>query len=261
MKLKNTIELKEQGYTIIKNLVQDNWLDLLRDALDDAFVEHRKIQINNNNDVQTSGVALHVLLSNTIFIEFLDDLQKKGFFKFLSESFFNGKCIINSFSGLDNLPNQPNFSAIVHRDLRFYSGEFPIMLNCLLMVDDFTIENGGTYLLPYSHIEERKPNDEEFFKNAVQAVGKKGDMLVFNANVWHSSAPNHTQNHRRAIPITVSKSFMKQLLDYPRAIGYDKIDNFSLDLQQLLGYHSRVPASLDEWYQPENKRFYKKDQD
>ena len=38
-------------------------------------------------------------------------------------------------------------------------------------------------------------------------------------------------------------------------------DEFSFELQQLLGYHSRVPASLDEWYQPENKRFYKKEQD
>ena len=86
-------------------------------------------------------------------------------------------------------------------------------------------------------------------------------MLVFNANVWHSSAPNITQYHRRAIPITVSKSFMKQLLDYPRAIGYDKIDEFTPELQQLLGYHSRVPASLDEWYQPEKNICYKKDQD
>lgn len=261
MKTENIIELKDQGYTIIRNLIDDKWLDLLRDGLDKAFIEHRQTQLNNGNDIHTDGVALHVLLSNTIFISFLEKLQKTGFFNFLSESFFNSKCIINSFSGLDNLPNQPNFSAIVHRDLRFYSGDFPIMLNCLLMVDDFTVENGGTYLLPYSHLEKRKPSDEEFFQNAIQAVGKKGDMLIFNANVWHSSAPNTTQDHRRAIPITVSKSFMKQLLDYPRAIGYNRIDDFSLELQQLLGYHSRVPASLDEWYQPEDKRFYKKDQD
>jgi len=261
MKKENIIELKSQGYTIVRNLIDENWLDLLKDNLDDAFIEHRKTQLNNNNDIQTNGVALHVLLSNPSFIDFLGELHRKNFFKFLSESFFNSKCIINSFSGLDNLPNQPNFSAIVHRDLRFYSGDFPIMLNCLLMVDDFTIENGGTYLLPYSHLEERKPSDEEFFQNAIQAVGKKGDMLIFNANVWHSSAPNITQDHRRAIPITVSKSFMKQLLDYPRAIGYNKMNEFSLEIQQLLGYHSRVPSSLDEWYQPEKNRFYKKDQD
>ena len=160
MKKENIIELKEQGYTIIRNLVDENWLDLLRDALDKAFIEHRKTQLNNHNDIQTNGVALHALLSNPIFINFLEDIQNKKFFEFLSESFFNGKCIINSFSGLDNLPNQPNFSAIVHRDLRFYSGDFPIMLNCLLMVDDFTIENGATYLLPYSHLDEQKPSDE-----------------------------------------------------------------------------------------------------
>jgi len=261
MTQENFIELNKQGYTIIRDLVDNTWLNTLREAIDKAFIEHRTTQLNNGNDIKTNGVALHVLLSNPIFINFLEDLQNKGFFNFLSENFFKSNCIINSFSALDNLPNQPNFSAIVHRDLRFYSGDFPIMLNCLLMVDDFTIENGGTYLLPYSHLEERKPSDEEFFQNAIQTVGQKGDMIIFNANIWHSSAPNITQDHRRAIPITVSRSFMKQLLDYPRAIGYDKIDNFSLELQQLLGYHSRVPASLDEWYQPEDKRFYKKNQD
>jgi hypothetical protein len=261
MTQENYIELKKIGYTIIKNLIDNDWIDILKKSVDNAFIEHRKTQLNNNNDIQTDGVALHVLLSNPIFIEFLKHLQEKNLFKFLQESFFGSNCIINSFSALNNLPNQSNFSAIVHRDLRFYSGEFPIMVNCLLMVDDFTIENGGTYLLPYSHLEERKPSEKEFFKNAVQATGKKGDMLIFNSNVWHSSAPNKTQEDRRAIPITVSRSFMKQLLDYPRAIGYNKIDEFNLSLQQLLGYHSRVPASLDEWYQPEDKRFYKKNQD
>jgi ectoine hydroxylase-related dioxygenase (phytanoyl-CoA dioxygenase family) len=261
MTQENFIELNKQGYTIVRNLVDQDWLNLLKNSVDEAFIEHRKTQLNNGNDIKTEGVALHVLLSNPVFIDFLEDLQNKGFFNFLSESFFKSNCIINSFSALDNLPNQPNFSAIVHRDLRFYSGDFPIMLNCLLMVDNFTIENGGTYLLPHSHLEERKPSDEEFFSKAIQATGKKGDMIVFNANVWHSSAPNITQDHRRAIPITVSRSFMKQLLDYPRAIGYDKIDTFSNELQQLLGYHSRVPASLNEWYQPEDKRFYKKNQD
>ena len=204
---------------------------------------------------------MHVLLSNPVFTDFLQTLLDNGFIKSLQDNFFNSNCILNSLSALNNLPNQPNFSAVVHRDLRFYSGEFPIMLNCLIMLDDFTIENGGTYLLPKSHLEERKPSDEEFFKNAIQAVGIKGDILIFNANVWHASAPNTTQSDRRAIPFTVSKSFMKQLLDYPRALGYNKMDSYSTKLQQFLGYHSRVPASLEEWYQPEDKRFYKKNQD
>jgi ectoine hydroxylase-related dioxygenase (phytanoyl-CoA dioxygenase family) len=256
-----TIELKELGYTFLRNQVDSTWLNILANEIDKAFIEHRNIQLSNNNDIKSDGVALHVLLNSPVFTDFLQTLLDNRFIQSLRDNFFHSNCILNSFSALNNLPNQSNFSAIVHRDLRFYSGDFPIMLNCLLMIDDFTIENGGTYLLSKSHLEERKPSDSEFFENATQAVGKRGDILVFNANVWHAAAPNTTQHDRRAMPFTISKSFMKQLLDYPRALGYDKINTFSYELQQLLGYHSRVPASLNEWYQPEIDRFYKKNQD
>lgn len=261
MKKEQAQELKEKGYTILRNQIDEKWLNLLTKEVDRAFVEHRNVQLANGNDINTDGVALHVLLSSPLFIEFLQTLLDNGFIQSLQDNFFHSKCIVNSLSALNNLPNQPNFSAVVHRDLRFYSGDFPIMLNCLLLVDDFTVENGGTYLLTGSHLEERKPTDEEFFSNAIQATGRRGDIVVFNANVWHSSAPNTTQEDRRAIPFTVSRSFMKQLLDYPRAIGYDKMDTFTPEMQQLLGYYSRVPASLEEWYQPEDNRYYKKDQD
>jgi ectoine hydroxylase-related dioxygenase (phytanoyl-CoA dioxygenase family) len=255
------LNLKDNGYVILKKRISDDLLNILTQAVDESFIKHKQTQLENNSDIKTDGVALHALLSNNVFIDLLQTLIDNGFIKELQEAYFNSKCILNSLSALNNLPNQPNFSSVIHRDLRFYSGDFPIMLNCLIMLDNFTIENGGTYLLPKSHLEERKPSDEEFFNNAIQAVGTRGDILIFNANVWHASAPNITQNNRRAIPITISKSFMKQLLDYPRALGYDRMEEFSYELQELLGYHSRVPASLEEWYQPEDKRFYKKNQD
>jgi ectoine hydroxylase-related dioxygenase (phytanoyl-CoA dioxygenase family) len=261
MTSQENLELKNQGFTILKNRINASQLDSLSNAIDLAFIKHKQAQIENNSDIKTDGVALHALVNDDTFITLLDTLIKDGFIQELQDNFFHSRCILNSLSALDNLPNQPNFSANFHRDLRFYSGDFSIMLNCLIMVDDFTIENGGTFLIPGSHLEERKPTEQELFFKAIQAVGNKGDILIFNANVWHASAPNNTQNHRRAIPITISKSFMKQLLDYPRAIGYNRMNEFNNELQQFLGYHSRVPASLNEWYQPEDKRFYKKYQD
>ena len=79
----NSIELKEKGYTIIRNVVNEEWLNILKNAVDKAFIEHRNTQVKNNNDIRTDGVALHVLLSNPIFIEFLEYLQKSGFFESL----------------------------------------------------------------------------------------------------------------------------------------------------------------------------------
>lgn len=254
-------ELTNDGYTIVPSVVPSEWITKLSTEMDKCFLIHKQIQLKNNNDIVTDGVALHVLLNSSIFVEFLDFLIELGLIEFLENNFFKSNCILNSLSALNNLPNQPNFSSVVHRDLRFYSGDLPVMLNCLVMVDDFTIDNGGTYLLPKSHLEERKPTDSEFFRDAKQATGRAGDILIFNANVWHASAPNSTDKDRRAIPFTVSRSFIKQLLDYPRALGYSRMEDFSDRMQQFLGYHSRVPASLEEWYQPLHARFYRKNQD
>lgn len=260
----NTIDienLQKRGYCIANNLVTPEWLIKLTGALDDAFDTHRQIQIKNGNDINTEGVALHVVLNNSIFLEFLDELIKIGFIQLLKDHFFKSNFILNSFSALNNKPNQLNFSSIIHRDLRFYTGDIPVMLNTLVMLDDFTEENGPTLLLPYSHKIAEKPTDDFFFENAVQALGKKGDILIFNSNVWHASSLNKSQHNRRALPLTFTKSLIKQLLDYPRALGYEKIESFNDELRQLLGYDARVPANLEEWYQPYESRLYKKNQD
>jgi hypothetical protein len=51
MKKENFLELNELGYTIIENLVDDNWLDILRKNIDDAFILHRETQLKNKNDI------------------------------------------------------------------------------------------------------------------------------------------------------------------------------------------------------------------
>jgi ectoine hydroxylase-related dioxygenase (phytanoyl-CoA dioxygenase family) len=179
----------------------------------------------------------------------------------LENNFFKTKFILNSISALDNKPFSPNFSAIVHRDIKFFSKDLPIMLNGLVLLDDFTVENGATMLLPNSHKIEEKPTDFSFIADCIRAVGKKGDILLFNSNIWHCSAPNNTNESRRAIPMTFSKSCIKQMFDYTKSIEEDSMYNFSDEMKQLLGFDSRVPSSLYEWYLPADKRFYKKNQD
>jgi hypothetical protein len=50
-------------------------------------------------------------------------------------------------------------------------------------------------------------------------------------------------------------------MDYPRCLGYVSKNYWSKEMAQLIGFDSRVPANLQEWYQPFDKRFYKKEQD
>lgn len=258
----NADKLKYEGYCIIPDLVTPSQLRGLNMHLTDSFKKHRQFQIWNNVGITTEGVAQHILLDHSYFLFFLEQLVfDSGLGGFLYDHYFKSNFILNSISGLDNLPNEPNFSFVVHRDLRFYTGEIPVMINALVMVDDFTENNGPTLLLPRSHEIEQKPTDEYFHEHCIKAIGKAGSILLFNANIWHCSSLNTSDKDRRAIPITFTKSLIKQLLDYPRALGYERKEQFSERMQQLLGYDARVPANLHEWYQPYDKRFYKKNQD
>jgi ectoine hydroxylase-related dioxygenase (phytanoyl-CoA dioxygenase family) len=54
-----------------------------------------------------------------------------------------------------------------------------------------------------------------------------------------------------------SKPFIKQQCDYPRVVGYDRMDALTDHQRQILGYYARVPASLEEWYQPPERRMYR----
>jgi ectoine hydroxylase-related dioxygenase (phytanoyl-CoA dioxygenase family) len=254
-------ELKETGICFLRNQIDDSLIEELRNAVDISFVKHRNIQIALNNEIASDGVALNVFNDDFAYNKLLEKLFELGVIKDLENNFFKTKFILNSISALDNKPFSPNFSAIVHRDIKFFSKDLPIMLNGLVLLDDFTVENGATMLLPNSHKIEEKPTDFSFIADCIRAVGKKGDILLFNSNIWHCSAPNNTNERRRAIPMTFSKSCIKQMFDYTKSIETEIMFNFSDDMKQLLGFDSRVPSSLYEWYLPADKRFYKKNQD
>ena len=261
MNKENIKSLNDKGFCVIQNKISDVWVNKIKDVLPGVFDVHYESQIKHNNENTVPGVALNVLLNHQIFVDFLDYLLEIGLVSDIKKNYFKSNFILNSFSALNNIPSRQNFSRLVHRDIRAYSGDVPIFLNMLIMLDDFTVDNGSTLVLPGYHKKNVTPSDEEFHKNSVKTLGKRGDIILFNGNLFHASGLNTTQKGRMALPITFTKSFYKQLMDYPRALGYDRVDEFSKPIQQLLGYHSRVASNLDEWYQPDNKRFYKKNQD
>ena len=165
--------------------------------------------------------------------------------------------MLNTFGGVLNLPGNVAYVGHVHRDLRTFCGDLNLMAQLLVMLDDFTEENGATYFMSGSHRSADRPPDDEFFANATRAVGPAGSVVLFNSNMWHAAGVNRTDRKRRGLTLAFTKPFIKPQFDYPRALGYDAGGQFPEALRQVLGYNARVPASLDEWYQPPDKRMYR----
>lgn len=150
-----------------------------------------------------------------------------------------------------------NYSHRVHVDCPRVIPGYPTNVGVIVALDDFTAENGASYFLPGSFERTTPPTDDEFFADAVRAYPRRGDIVVFNARTWHLGGMNTTDRDRHALTLNACRSYMRQRFDYPRMIDPDVADGLSPVLRRLLGFDVRVPASLDEYYLPEDHRLYK----
>jgi len=253
-------ELATNGFAKFSNVLSKEFCEKLNESLEKSYIHCREFQVKNEVDQITDGTLHHLLATDDdIYLEVLNKIFATEIAR-LFDSFFEGNFIINTYGAVKNLKSKPSYVANIHRDIRFFSNGFPLMLQQIILLDDFTLENGATYLLSGSHLNSEKPNSEMFYANAKRAIGKRGDVFIFDSNLWHAAGINQTDMERRALTINFTKPFMKQQLDYCRAIGSEKVFSMPDNLKQILGYFSRVPSNLNEWYQKPEHRFYKSDQ-
>ena len=248
--------LRENGWAMLPSRVPAERVSRLTRQLDAVYAEQRAMQLRNGVGDGTDGTVHHLPCAGGAFLEFLE--QEHG--QPLVEQYFQGPYILNTYGGVLSLPHDASYVGRVHRDQRTFSGDLHLMVQLLVMLDDFTEENGATYFLSGSHRLRDKPADDAFFRDAARAVGPAGSMVVFDSNLWHAAGVNRSNWPRRALTLAFTRPFIKQQLDYARALGYQQADSLSPVLRQLLGYNARIPVSLDEWYQPPERRMYKRDQ-
>ncbi len=87
--------------------------------------------------------------------------------------------IVNQVNGLVNPAGRSDYSQSPwHRDLPFrhLTMSRPIAVNALFALDDFTIQNGCTSVLPASHKVENFSSDELVLRNAQSVTAKAGGL-------------------------------------------------------------------------------------
>lgn len=240
-----------KGWQIFPNIIPIKLIDKLTADLDVSYENCRKIQMQN--DVENSeGTAHHLIGQADSFIECLSHYEQLDY---IFTEYFQGKYILNSFGG-NILRKESSYANAIHRDIRSYSGDISLMLNTLVFLDDFTTENGATWLMGGGHTLAEKPSEEMFSDDCFQLTGKAGSVAVWNSNMWHRAGINITDNPRRSLTPEFTKPFMKQGYDYTQFVEDDAPEY----LKQVLGYYSRTPASLNDWYRKSDERFYRGDQ-
>lgn len=157
-------------------------------------------------------------------------------------------------------PEGTNYGGRVHVDCPRWIENYNTNIGVIWALDDFTIENGGTRVLPASHHSEFIPTKEYFDKNAIQVECKKGSLIIFNARVVHSTGFNKTKNWRHALTMNACRSYMKQRMDWVRFIPENISDQLNQTARRIIGFDTRLPTNLEEFFVREEQRFYKPNQ-
>ena len=255
--LKQKDDLAQNGFVQIPKFFNETVLAKLQAELNSALQKYAAIHKSFGYTNPSQGGAHHVLIEGGIF---LDVLEQFAGMSLLGEA-LQGKFTINSFGGFNNSKDTHLYVCNVHRDIRFFSPGRPLMLNLLIMLDDFSLENGATHVLGGSHKSDAKPDGQMFFSSSTRITGDAGDMIVFDSRLWHAAGKNMSERPRRAITVTITNPFFKQQFNYWSAFSDTQLKNLSEAQKQLLGYFSRTPSTLSEWYAPPESRMYRADQD
>ncbi len=249
-------QVHSRGWVKFENVFSEELIDDILAEYQKFEPEFKDIQKRKGIEHLVENATHHSFVLCRKMFAFLENALVDDFLT----QYFEGPYILNTM-GVSRITNErKTYTQNIHRDIRSFTGSNKLWINTLIMLDDSTEENGATWLLEGSQNKAEKPDEDEFYANSVRATGKKGDVLFFDGNIWHAAGQNYTDKPRHIITPFYSKPYIKQQLDYPRALGIDFGKTLSPRLAQVLGYNAIVPVSLEEFYQPDEYRFYKSSQ-
>jgi hypothetical protein len=164
----------------------------------------------------------------------------------LLKKLIQGKFILNQQNGVINPPQETYNQGAWHRDLPYqhFISTKPIAINALFCVDDFTFENGATFVLPASHKSEAFPSGNYVKKNALQVEAKAGCFIVLDCMVFHAGGFNKTNLERRAVNHLYNIPYFKQQINIPLNMASAKL---SAEAKDILGFNYLELDSISDY--------------
>jgi ectoine hydroxylase-related dioxygenase (phytanoyl-CoA dioxygenase family) len=140
--------------------------------------------------------------------------------------------LVSSFTA--NIAHPSGEPMVLHTDqgyVGFWTPK-PVVANIAWMLDDFTDENGGTRLVPASHLNEAstprssghaptEPANMPTLDDTIAAEGLAGSILCFDGRVWHGTGANRTDRPRHALLSYHCRPFIRQQENFTLGLDPD----------------------------------------
>ncbi len=237
-------ELDERGYCVIPGVIAPEKADEARSVLERLLAEEATEGTWRTKRQRVARIAV----KDPIFVELMaHPLIVSIWREYLDEDMICSTWTANTaHPGFDDYGWHPDFP------FQFVNQPWPtdnVSGQTMWLLDDLTEENGGTGLLPFSHLKGHRPPEEirnKWIEEAEILTGQRGSVMVMNGKTWHSARPNVTDKARSVLlgmycrPFYVTQEDMRaQLAD---------LENPSELVQQLMGANQHQPGVVSNRY-------------
>ena len=157
--------------------------------------------------------------------------------------------------------DRKKFNIKVNKDIA-YNNELisrPAVSNVLIMLNGMNKENGGTLIVPGSHLFGRHP-DKNIDKNieTISAEGPPGCAIITDGRVWHGTGANISKEERLAILITFCGPQFRPQENFTLGIKKEIFSQLNNYLKELFGFkvwngNGRIGNPTDAFLGIENK--------
>lgn len=238
----------------IKNEIFEKGYYLFNNAIDEELINKAKSQVIKENirrgEHEWSDNSIRLLalfFKNKIFLElFKHEIIHKITKKLIGQNYIYSLYQANTIKGKSG-------SIEFHTDhpTQLGSGQFKspnnqylLSLQMIVLLDDFTEENGGTIVVPFSH---KKNYDNDFHGRVdltdtdkkTSIIAKKGSILFYDPGLIHSNGINKSNLDRSILIISFCQPFTKPLENLKPYL--DLFKNQQEDFKKIFG--SKLPES------------------
>lgn len=228
-------ELEKNSCAIVRELVSPETMCAFADELA-PHLEATKIGTIIESGLSTKRVDGVLGVSKTAV-----DLIMSPLVLGVAEAVLGPSCVhfqLSSTEAIQILPGET--PTPLHRDDDLYPLKRPgpqYQIGSIWAVDDFTASNGGTRVIPGSHLwdDRRRPRDEQ----TLSVEMPRGSVLLLMGSTYHSGGQNESDAPRTGFVANFNLGWLRQeenqYLTVPREIAKQLPE----DLQKLMGYRSQ----------------------
>ena len=242
---RNVVDLEIFGYTILEDVKPMAFFDALRETI----LGLGEADLKNGNRVPIAGqdggsyLVWQLLNRGRIFEEAVMAEKPLALATYL----LGESCQLSSMGG--HVRAQGDAPQVMHVDIPFVPEPLPGFhhtCNTMWCTDDFTLEGGGTLVVPGSHKNCSHPLTGRTARNmAIPVEAPKGSVIVFTGHLWHCAGARTTPGVRVGVTNYFSRMYARPQEPLNELVSDEIVDRNPPRFAELIGRNNPYPYPAD----------------